>query len=336
MSSSQFKLFITGSTGLLGTNLVRDALKRGWPVKALARDPHKAQRVLPPHDHLEIIQGELDHFDQWHAELDGCQALVHGAAYFREYFDHGDHEAKLTRYNVEFPVKLMASAQKAGVSRIVMVSSSGVLGPPRDGKLADEATPPSGIALRNLYFFSKVQMEQALRQQPGADRIAIARPGWMFGPHDSAPTAAGAFARDLVQGKKVQLPTGQPFGIVDARDVSAAILQIIDHNKTGIFNLTGHNMRAIEALRAVAEAAGKGQVQSVPYGMALTMGTILNPITRALNKPNPIPIEGLKSLIGGIPVSTAKAELALGLKWRPFSETAQAVVDYWQRELAQV
>lgn len=40
------KAFVTGSTGLLGTNLVRELVARGWEVKALARSAEKAEAEL--------------------------------------------------------------------------------------------------------------------------------------------------------------------------------------------------------------------------------------------------------------------------------------------------
>ena len=40
------KTFVTGSTGLLGGNLVRELIATGHEVKALARSLEKADRML--------------------------------------------------------------------------------------------------------------------------------------------------------------------------------------------------------------------------------------------------------------------------------------------------
>ncbi|MBC7871114.1 MAG: NAD-dependent epimerase/dehydratase family protein, partial [Chitinophagaceae bacterium] len=40
------KAFVTGSTGLLGSNLVRLLVEQGHEVKALARSADKARRLL--------------------------------------------------------------------------------------------------------------------------------------------------------------------------------------------------------------------------------------------------------------------------------------------------
>ncbi len=50
------KAFVTGSTGLLGSNLVKLLLEQGYEVKALARSPEKARKVLGTAPQLTIIK----------------------------------------------------------------------------------------------------------------------------------------------------------------------------------------------------------------------------------------------------------------------------------------
>ncbi len=57
------RAFVTGSTGLLGSNLVFDLLNKGHSVYALVRSMAKAKAIfgeqLP--QGLELVVGDLDH-----------------------------------------------------------------------------------------------------------------------------------------------------------------------------------------------------------------------------------------------------------------------------------
>lgn len=50
------KAFVTGSTGLLGSNLVNALVAAGYQVKALARSREKAEQLFS-HPQVEIVDG---------------------------------------------------------------------------------------------------------------------------------------------------------------------------------------------------------------------------------------------------------------------------------------
>ena len=127
-------VFITGATGLLGINTIHELLKRGHFVTALVRNTEKAGRVLPRTDRIKLINGDMDKPDDWIPKMQSAEALIHTAAYFREYFGAGDHAEKLQAWNVRLPVRLTQAASDFGLKKTVMVSSSGTVYPRPDGK----------------------------------------------------------------------------------------------------------------------------------------------------------------------------------------------------------
>src|SRR5579883_3276979 len=187
------KAFVTGSTGLLGNNLVRTLVSQGHTVRALARTPKKAQKLLAGLEGVEIIAGDMANVAGFVDALAGCDVLFHTAAYFREYYGPGEHWQKLEAINVTATLQLMTEAQRRGVQHAVDTSSSGIIGLKPDGSPGDESTPPHELARDNLYFRSKLIAEQKLGEfskSAGFPIISIL-PGWMFGPGDAAPTASG-------------------------------------------------------------------------------------------------------------------------------------------------
>jgi nucleoside-diphosphate-sugar epimerase len=94
------RVFVTGATGLLGSNIVNAFLTAGHAVKALARTPAKTAGLYASGD-VTVVQGDLGAIGDFAGQLAGCDLLVHAAAYFREYYAPGDHWDLLYRTNVD-------------------------------------------------------------------------------------------------------------------------------------------------------------------------------------------------------------------------------------------
>ncbi len=152
--------FVTGATGLLGANLVRELARQGWRLKVLARSRAKLDRILDGIT-LDAVIGDMEDVAGFAATLQGCDTLFHCAAYFREYYSPGQHQEKLERINVRGTIELLDAAERAGLSKVVYVSSAGVLGhSPSSGTVNESA--PYALETSNLYFRSKIHAEQRL------------------------------------------------------------------------------------------------------------------------------------------------------------------------------
>src|SRR5580693_2562085 len=157
------RAFVTGATGLLGSNLVQALLDRGHEVRGLVRSKEKAQRVFPDAK-IDFVTGDMSNVAGFAASLAGCDVLLHTAAYFREYYQPGDHKGTLEKINVQGTVDLLIAAEKQGVKKAIHISSAGVIGRKPDGSAGDENTPPDDHAASNLYFTSKVDTELAIKR----------------------------------------------------------------------------------------------------------------------------------------------------------------------------
>jgi nucleoside-diphosphate-sugar epimerase len=139
------RAFVTGSTGLLGSNLVKTLLEQGHEVRGLVRSPEKAQRIFAD-GKIDLVTGNVQDVATFAHSLAGCDALFHTAAYFREYYQPGNHKAMLERINVQGTIDLLIAAEKHGVKKAVHISASGVIGRKPDGSPGDETTPPDEYA----------------------------------------------------------------------------------------------------------------------------------------------------------------------------------------------
>lgn len=119
--------FVTGATGLLGNNLVRELAARGYAVKALVRCRAKGEQQFHDVPGVELIIGDMARVEAFAASLHGCDTVFHTAAFFRDNYKGGKHWHKLMQINVSGTRDLLEHAYRAGIRRFVHTSSIAVL-----------------------------------------------------------------------------------------------------------------------------------------------------------------------------------------------------------------
>jgi dihydroflavonol-4-reductase len=329
--------FVTGSTGLLGNNLVRTLLANGHEVRALARSKEKAARELRD-TRAQIVLGDMNDVAGFADALRGVDVVFHTAAYFREYYSPGSHGAALDRINVDATLDLVHAAHTRGVARFIDTSSAGLVGLAPDGSPGDETTLPWAGSARNLYLASKQKVEPLLREYSRQTDffIASALPAWMWGPHDSAPTPSGQLIADALRRR---LPPAVPPGgssVVDARDVAAGMLRIAASGRSGErYILSGPFVNLGDILTMLAALTGNDPPRiRIVFAGALTIAALAETWSRLTGNANVTSVEGIRLMNARIAVSAAKAERKLGATFRPFRETLADAVAWLETRLA--
>ncbi|MFC4810137.1 NAD-dependent epimerase/dehydratase family protein [Paenibacillus sp. GCM10023250] len=145
-------VFVTGSTGKVGSRFVPRLLLRGHHVKVLVREAAKADGLRS--QGAEVIEGDLLSPVSYRDALAGIDAVVHLAAQFR-----GVDEATTRAANIDGSIALGRAALQAGVPRFVFSSTNRVYGSgrrSRPNREDDELKPAFA------YPQSKAEAEAAL------------------------------------------------------------------------------------------------------------------------------------------------------------------------------
>jgi dihydroflavonol-4-reductase len=327
------KAFVTGATGLLGTNLVRLLWEQGHGVRALVRSREKAEATFDGLE-LEIVVGDMADVPAFAEALNGCDALFHTAAYFREYYQPGDHWPTLERINVHAVIELLTEAAGRGVKTAVHTSSSGVIEPNSNGTPGDESSPLSPESQSNLYFKSKVLAEQAVRAwmaEHTTMRVVMILPGWMFGPADSGPTGSGKLVLDYLDRKIPGIVDGGA-SIVDARDVAQAMIAAAERGEHGSRYIVAGEYHSLEDVMKTLESVSDIPAPSrrIPYPLILTYAWFAELGARFTGRAPTVSLDGVRIMHAKHRMNSNKAIRELGAGFRPLADTLRDEVEWFR------
>jgi len=328
--------FVTGATGLLGNNLVRELLARGCKVKALVRSRAKGEQQFGSLRGLELVIGDMADVDGFATALHGCDTLFHTAAFFRDSYKGGSHRQQLHRINVQGTQRLLERAYRAGIRRVIHTSSIAVLdGEP--GSLIDESCLRDP-ANADDYYRSKILADQALLAFLDTHpqmHACMVLPGWMWGPGDLGPTSSGQLLDDVVHGRLPGLVPGS-FSVVDARDVALAQIAAARHGRRGERYLAaGRHLTMAELVPIIGRIAGVRTPQrQLPVPLLYALAGLQEAYARLTGKPVLLSLATVRLMLreaGRSRFNPSKSEQELDLSFRTLERTLSDTLD-WYRE----
>lgn len=114
------KVFLTGGTGFVGSEVLRQLVAAGHVVRALVREG--SERKLAALKNVEVLQGDVTDAASLAGALAGCDAVIHLVGIIREFPGRGVTFQKL---HVEATENILEAAEKQGVQRYLHMSSNG-------------------------------------------------------------------------------------------------------------------------------------------------------------------------------------------------------------------
>ena len=226
------KLLVTGATGFLGSALVPLLLEAGHEVRALARGsaPHTNGREY------EIVRGDVRDADAVRRALAGREALYHLAGLVSR--DPRDAH-KMYELHVQGTRVLLSEAERAGVDRVVLASSSGTIGVSAVRRVASEEDDyPIETVGRWPYYLSKIYEERiAIDAARRGLPVVILNPSLLLGPGDSRLSSTQDVYRFLL-GRIPVMPRGG-ISFVDVRDAAQAFVTALHRGNVGERHLLG-------------------------------------------------------------------------------------------------
>jgi dihydroflavonol-4-reductase len=311
------KALVTGATGFIGGNLVRELLEQGFDVRVLVRDTSSRTNI----DGLdvEVAIGDLTDRRSLDKALDGCHVLFHAAAAYT--FWASDPSA-VYRTNVEGTRNILLAAQTAGIEKIVYTSTESTIGIVGHG-LGTEEHVADIKSLAGAYKKSKLLAERlALEMCDRGMPITIVNPTMPLGAWDVKPTPTGQVIVDFLNGRMpAYVNTG--LNVIDVRDLVKGHVAALERGRVGERYTLGNLNLTLRDLLGILETVTGIKASNVRIPIWLALGAAyVDEFVRGtlLNKPPRIPIPAVKTARKFRHFDCSKALRELSLPQTPIEE----------------
>ena len=169
-------VLLTGSSGFIGSYILRELVRCGHTVKCLVRNPDK--RMVAESVDVTKVQGDILDANSLRRAVEGCDAVIHLVGIIDE-----DKKKGITFEQIHHQgtINISAAAKDSGVQRFVQMSANGA--------------SPTGVS---SYLTSKWEAEKAV-EEAGFAHSVIIRPSLVFGkPEDGQPEFCTRLAETLI------------------------------------------------------------------------------------------------------------------------------------------
>lgn len=274
------KIFTTGATGFIGEHVARKLRDRGDEVRVLVRSLEKGRDLAGMG--CELVVGKLADADAIAAGMEGCDAVVHGAAIY-EVGIPVDRRPAMHEANVLGTQNVLGAALEAGIDKVVYVSSVVAFGN-TGGRVVDESYEHPATSFTSYYEETKYRAHRIAEQmiERGLPCVVVL-PGGVYGPGDHSEL--GNLIDQYVSGKLPLIPFPDlGISVVHVEDVAAGIVGALDKGKPGdSYVLGGQITTNREMLQTAAKLAGKSRPSRGLPTLALKavapLGPVIGPIS---------------------------------------------------------
>ena len=288
------KVLVTGATGLVGRHLVEALAAKGFAVRALVRHGSDLQSLEGLA--CELVRGDVRDAPAMERAVEGCVYVFHAAALVSAWEARRE---EVWAVNVQGSAHVARACAKAGVKRLIHVSSAAAVGYTDDpADTLHEDSPYNFEGRGFLYQDSKWEAEKAVLRALPEVEVVIGNPTLIFGAWDRHFNAA-RLLRMARRGGLIVYPPGG-VGVVWVRDVADGLIKAAERGRPGRrYILNGENLSYRDLFRLI------GRIVHRPAGIV--------PLSRSMLEAGALLTEPLARLLGHEPALTTSRAMVLSV-----------------------
>lgn len=328
-------IFITGGTGLLGSQLLYDLSERGQKIRAIYRSESRLGRIrrffiyrnpekgVELFDSIEWLEGDILDVPLLLEQLEGCTHVYHCAGLVS--FHPADFN-QVFKVNREGTENIVNACLAKGIKKLCHVSSTAAIGGDDTTVITEDTRWKSG-SVSSGYSLSKYSAEKEVWRgiEEGLNAVII-NPCVIFGPGDWNETSLAIF-KTVEQGIRYY-PSGSN-ATVDARDVSESMIRLMESDiHSERFLCVGSNQSFRELMTVIANELDIEPPKSPAAKWQVNVVRILMSIVKGIaGKRSTITRETVKNLFSNKRYDASKLKNAVGIEFHSLEEQVEDAVN---------
>ena len=323
------KIFITGSTGFIGTYLVNRLAKTQHELYCLARE--KSETRFLEEIGVNIIKGDVTDKNSLLKGMEGCNWVAHLASSFVFWLPR---KKAFKNVNITGTQNVMESALERGISKVVYVSTAAIYG---NAKWPITEETPVGTERASKYVQTKYEGDLIAwdlyekRDLP----LVVVYPTAVIGAND--PKACGRYFKNYAEGRMpAQVLTKFNFPFVHVKDVAEAIVKALEkENNIGekyIVSAANHTWGEINQM--ISEISGtKLPFLKLPIWMTVMNSYILTGMANLIKKPPlwDMSVDQINLMKQGFKFDGSKVERELGITYTPVYNGIREAIESFKK-----
>ncbi|MEX0982881.1 MAG: NAD-dependent epimerase/dehydratase family protein [Bacteroidales bacterium] len=325
----KIRIIVTGADGMLGNNIVRELLSRGYEVNCFIEEGHDGHTLnaLP----VKITRGNL------------CNE-THLMPLFREN-DYVIHTAGVTamwpprsalswKINYEAVRLLVNLARENGIRRFVHIGTATSFGHGPMEAPGTEESPYNNHNFKLDYQDSKQRAQQFLLEEHRRDGfpVIILNPTFMIGRYDNG-NGSNKLILYIYWGK---IPGYSPGGknYVNVKDVAHAAANALFMGRDGECYITGgKNMTYKDSFRMIAETLGVPPPRlMMPRFVSISFGALQSALAAITRRAPAVTYQMARIGCEGCYYSSAKAIGELIMPQTPLEDGVREAIDWFRKK----
>ena len=322
------KIFITGATGFIGTQVANRLTGRGHEMVCLIRKNNEASAYLKSLG-AKLCMGDITDKPSVQLGMKGCDWVIHMAGLYSFWERYNNLFKKV---NVDGTRNVMESALETKVSKIVHVSTVLTYGKPVDVPFTEVSKP--GAEMYSRYAKTKSEGDKIVSEMYKKANLPVLfiYPCGVLGAGD--PKSSGKYVSDIINRRlPATVLNHSTLTWVSVRDVSDAIVRAMEKpGNIGEKYLIGkHQLSLNDFNRLICDISGASLPKiQMPDFMAIANSyffTFLSGIT-GIHPPWGMSVDQIRTMKEGFLADGSKAEKELELCYTPIRKVLEEQIAF--------
>ena len=325
------KIVVTGGTGFIGSRLVNRLAANGENVHALVRASSDLAPLQECLDRITLVYGDVTDLSSLFSAFEGAEEVYHcaGITYM------GDRKNPLLqRINVDGTSHVLEACRKAGVRRVVHVSSITAVGISGPNRKFDEESPWNFDMIDLEYARTKHAAEKlvAAEVRKGMDCVIVV-PAFVFGAGD-INFNAGRIIKDVYKRKMPFYPMGG-ICVVDVEIVVDCLVTAMKKGRKGErYIVGGDNVSYRDLTQTIMQVTGVHQ-RALPMPMwgahVISFFLKFSTFSKERHKISKLFNMTMFNVASRfLYFDSSKAQRELGMRYEPFEQSIRRTFEFYR------